>query len=490
MTMRTHRKKWLCVAYAFPPINRSGTHRTAAFVRHLTKMGWDAEVLTVEPRGEPVDFALLEHIPPTTRVHRTRWVELVEFAKGARGPSKSKAVGTDPTNEPVSRVAQRSWRDWGSRLLKTPDSRLGWVPFGVARGVQCIRRSRPDILYSTSPYASAHLIAWTLHHIFRIPWVADFRDPWISNPYATTDYLSLNRWNGCLERLVVQSASTIVCNTGTLRGSLCRRYPNVEAKCVVIPNGVDLDLFATIPTKRTSPRDEFQLLHAGQFYGPRRPHELFEALRSARERLAMGGLRPHLTLLGGETHDGTSLRTLAEHAGVGEAVSIVGQRSHAETLALLQEADALVMVGSSGAGAELQVPNKLYEYMGARRPILAAMPADSPALRMLVDAAAPSVTCDPASASAIADAIVQIARGEYNHPPEPWRGVDRFDRVRRAAALCGVFDSLTGKGQGSLLGSATATTNHVGHRDSFAARARWSSPDHDRTAPAFRPAGS
>lgn len=488
--MQTRRNKWLCVAYAFPPINRSGTHRTAAFVRHLARMGWDAEVITVEPRGEPVDAALAEQIPPTTKVHRTRWVDLVEVAKGSPGGSNRRDVGADSMRTSNARPAHRSWRDWCSRILKTPDSRLGWAPFGVARGVECIRRSRPDVLYSTSPYASAHLIAWTLHQLFRILWVADFRDPWVSNPYATTDYRSVKRWNAWLERLVVQSASTIICNTATLRDSLCERYPSLDAKCVVIPNGVDIDLFSATRAEAAAPRSEFQLLHAGQFYGPRRPHELFEALRSARDRLAAAGAAVHLTLLGSKVYDGTLLQTLAERAGVGDAVSIVGQHTHAETLALLQKSDALVMVGSSGAGAELQVPNKLYEYMGARRPILAAMPADSPAVQMLVDAAAPSVTCDPASPSAIADAIVRIVGGSYERPLSPWSGLDRFNRAHRAAELCDVFRSLTRKTQRNLLGSVTATTDRVGHRDSCVARARWSSPGHDRTEPAFRPAAS
>ena len=488
--MQTRRKKWLCVAYAFPPINRSGTHRTAAFVRHLARMGWDAEVITVEPRGEPIDMALAKQIPPITKVHCTRWVDLVEIAKRSPGGSNTRNVVADSVKASNPRSAHRSWRDWCSRLLKTPDSRLGWIPFGVAKGIQSIRRSRPDVLYSTSPYASAHLIAWTVHRMFRIPWVADFRDPWIANPYATANHPSLQRWNAGLERLVIRTASRVVCNTTTLRDSLCRRYPNVSAQCVVIPNGVDLDLFSeTAPVKRSS-QDPFQLLHAGQFYGPRRPHELFEALRFACDQLSRGGIRPRLTLLGSDSYDGTPLLALAEKAGVADAVSIGGLRSHDQTLASLRAADALVLLGSSGAGSQLQVPNKLYEYMGAKRPILAVMPADSPALRMLADAKAEAVICDPSSAPDIADGMVRLALGHHDRPINPWSGVERFDRAHRAAELCDLFNSLNRNGRESTVKPATASTNHVGRMGSFAARARWSSPVHDRKAPVSHPAES
>ncbi len=67
------RRHWLCIAYAFPPINRSGTHRTLGFVRHLDALGWDSTVLTVEPDGEPCDLELLSRVPSSTTILRAAW---------------------------------------------------------------------------------------------------------------------------------------------------------------------------------------------------------------------------------------------------------------------------------------------------------------------------------------------------------------------------------------------------------------------------------
>ena len=75
------RRHWLCVAYAFPPINRSGTFRTLGFVKHLHKLGWDATVLTVPPGDEPVDNALLTQVPPSTEVIRVPWTDLIARVK-------------------------------------------------------------------------------------------------------------------------------------------------------------------------------------------------------------------------------------------------------------------------------------------------------------------------------------------------------------------------------------------------------------------------
>ena len=75
------RRRWLCVAYAFPPINRSGTHRTLGFVRHLDRLGWDATVLTVKPRGEALDASLARDVPRSTRVIPVECVDLIGKAK-------------------------------------------------------------------------------------------------------------------------------------------------------------------------------------------------------------------------------------------------------------------------------------------------------------------------------------------------------------------------------------------------------------------------
>jgi len=441
-------RRWLCVAYAFPPINRSGTHRTAAFVRHLARQGWDADVITVQPEGESVDPELLATVPEATWVRRTRCVDLVAAAKrpfgiqfSSKNPKLRPATGAEPVGH-----ERLGLHGWCSRLLQTPDSRLGWVPSAVAAGTRRIRANRPDALYSTSPYASAHLIALMLHRLHRIPWVADFRDPWVGNPYAEAASCGLTQWNALLERAVVRAASAVVCNTRTLRESTIRRHPVAEEKCHTIPNGVDLDLFVDRAEVRTAPQDTFTLLHAGQFYGPRTPTVLFEALRRAAKRLP-ASRKIQLALLGSELYEGRPLQELAASAGAGDYAKVLGKRTHGQALAYLVGADALVVMGSSGPGAELQVPNKLFEYLGARKPILAVVPANSPTIDILRQSRAEAVVCDPADADSLASAIVNLACGTYDCPAEPWSGVARFDRAHRATELRALFESLVLRSQ-------------------------------------------
>ncbi|MCH9058622.1 MAG: hypothetical protein IIB55_08345, partial [Planctomycetes bacterium] len=176
-TSPDHRSNWLCIAYAFPPINRSGAHRTLGFGTHLDVLGFDATVLTVTPKGEPIDRTRLDRVPATTRVLRTPWWDIIPAIKRAWRPEflwrsrssfkkNTRRNATTPRRKSLETSGvfeiephRRSLEDWLTRLLITPDSRIGWLMPGVARGLREIKRRRPRVIYSTSPCMTAHLIA-------------------------------------------------------------------------------------------------------------------------------------------------------------------------------------------------------------------------------------------------------------------------------------------------------------------------------------------
>lgn len=448
-------KHWLCVAYAFPPINRSGTHRTAGFVKHLARLGWDATVLTVEPGREPIDESLSDEVPASTTVIRTPWIDITEQIKGivdcrlstvdwsSRIHRKSRGNRHSTSHNPQSTIRNRSGRlsDWTSHLLQTPDSRIGWIGPAVRAGLRAIRHRRPDVIYSTSPYMSAHLIALVLSRWARLPWVADFRDPWRGNPFRELSFSSLERWDAMLEWIVLRSAAHIVCSTPTMTEELRRRRPFVADKCTTILNGFDVPSGGVdnIKPTRIAPPDHFVLTHCGQFYGPRSPGVWFAALRRALDRTPALAGRVHVVLTGPETYNGRSLSDWASQAGVRDCVRVIGQKSHAEALSYLAGSDALILAGSAGEGAELQVPNKLFEYLAFCKPIIATCARTSPIRSILRDAGAEALVCEPDDERALTDAIVQLAIRRHVNAKNAWGGVSRFDRSHRAQELAQVF---------------------------------------------------
>ncbi len=512
------RRSWLCIAYAFPPINRSGTHRTLGFVRHLSDLGWDATVLTADPNGEPLDIDLLTQVAATTTVFRVPWVDLIRRVERLSRPFRRLRAqgGRKDLGGPCTYTSAFALRSWVSHLLKTPDSRVGWILPAVRRGLECMRRKRPDVLYSTSPYMSAHLIALALHRLTRIPWVADFRDPWVENPYRSIPHGSVALWDAFLERTVLQSAACIVCNTPTQAQRLQDRMPSTAQKCRTIPNGIDFDAFRGLEPKRNGATTDFVMVHCGQFYGSRGPAPLLSALRDVNDRRQVRAPLMQLNLIGPPQYEGKSLASLAEEMGVGTFVRVLGAVSHRESLAHMLGADALVLIGGAGRGAELQVPNKLFEYLGARKPILAAIAADNPCRQILKHSGAPAIVCDPQDATALADALVSLADPRAPNATDARLTLMPWDRRKRAEELAAIFEDLCRRRRPSRpsvwrFASANAprsvavyprrsstqtpqtlpdATDHEGERDWSGVPGRSSSADHVPTRPASHPVGS
>jgi len=307
-----------------------------------------------------------------------------------------------------------------------------------------------DVLWSTYMPGLTHHVASRLVRAHEVPWVADFRDPWRDNPFRELGYASLERWDAWLERVVLARAAHVVCNTPTMTDHLCRRLPFVADKCTTILNGFDAESFDGIEPTRIAPCEDFVLTHCGQFYGSRSPNVWFAALKRLAQRSPKPVRRVHLVLIGPETFDGHPLRELAA-AGVADRVRILGAKTHRETLSYMAGSDALILAGSTGIGSELQVPNKLFEYLAMRKPIIAALSQGNPGISVLKQARAVAHVCPPSDDVGIATAVEKFAAGLYPEVEDPWTGVEQFERSHRAEELAAVFERVKENGIRLLL---------------------------------------
>jgi glycosyltransferase involved in cell wall biosynthesis len=167
----------------------------------------------------------------------------------------------------------------------------------------------------------------------------------------------------------------------------------------------------------------------------------------------------HLALIGPASYRGRSLSDWAAQAGVQDHVHVLGAKSHEETLRYMVGSDALILAASSGAGAELQIPNKLFEYLAARRPIIATCSTDSPIRAILNVAHAEARICTPEDERGITDAILHLATHRRPDMADAWSGVSRFERAHRAEELLEVFRKVSRRGTNTsqrVLKSATA----------------------------------
>jgi glycosyltransferase involved in cell wall biosynthesis len=245
-------KRVLLVSYYFPPLAGSGVFRPLRLAKCLPGAGWHVSVITVSANARVLrDETLSSEVPAETRVERTFSLEprnvLLALGKVS-----------------LKGLARRS-QPW----LRVPDDQRGWVPFAVRGAMRVLESAAHDVVVSTSGPTSAHLVAREVHRRSGIPWVADFRDEWTTNPYLRYPSAWHLRLNRRLERAVLSEADRVVCVSTPWLDNLRALVPQEpESKFRVRPNGYDADHFPELPVGRA---DRFRIVYTGTFYGHRTP---------------------------------------------------------------------------------------------------------------------------------------------------------------------------------------------------------------------------
>lgn len=347
-------RRLLTVAYHFPPDNSStGVMRTLKFVTYLKKHGWVSDVISVPDSLYPYrDEALAAQIPPHVAVHRVWAADASRlFSVAGRFPS----------------------------ALGVPDRYWTWIPPAIRKAAELHRDQPFDALYTTYPIGSAHLIGWRLKRALGLPWIADFRDPWVEDSLSPLRH----RVESWMERRVVRNADRVILNTPAMLRHTLQRYPQEPAdKFMVIPNGYDEADFANLVPRRVEGR--FHIVYAGGLSaGSRNPSPLLAGVRHAIDQGWLSASATRITFLGGGPFAARPVfRAMVEGYGLQENVVTIAERiPHAEALAIMGGADALVVlaepVGEDPAHkAERhwslqQVPAKTYEYLRLGVPVLA-----------------------------------------------------------------------------------------------------------------------
>lgn len=249
------------------------------------------------------------------------------------------------------------------------------MPWAVAAGRAAFRSDPYDLIYSTSPHATAHLIAWRLAAYTRKPWVTDFRDPWHEDePEPGAPDGRVYRWaNKSLESKVIRACHRVVASTTQLRDLLQTRYAaEPKQKMVAILNGYDEADFASIPACDPGSRDILVMLHAGSINADfRDPRPLFAALRKSADdgEIDIGKIR--LRFIGpGRYAQSDEIRQCVRELKLEGVVEFLPRVSYDESIRELSRAGVLLLLQASPDTASL-VPAKLYEYLRTFRPVLA-----------------------------------------------------------------------------------------------------------------------
>jgi glycosyltransferase involved in cell wall biosynthesis len=454
-------RRALVITTNFPPDAAVGTMRTLRLVRYLAQAEWDIDVVTIAPetlrRGTVLDPALLDRVPPAVYVATPgAWRPLERLAAALKSGRRAQPTASDASSPAqrslsASAAARRTPLAAVRAALALPDREISWFLPAVAAGWRRARRHRPDVIYSSGPPFTAHLVGAVLASLLRRPWLVDFRDPWARAPWRDDRFAFEKRAWAVMERAVVRRADAAVFATETNRRDFAAQYgPQRAAGFHTVANGCDVTDFAGLMPSSRMAGDPFVLLHAGSLYGARNPAALLRAVRGLINR---GALQPHrfrMTFVGRVGVPG--LQDTVRRLKLDDVVEFVSHLPRREALQAMRNASALLIVQPV---TTVSIPAKLYEYMAAGRPVLAlAEPRGETAELVRASRAGLAVASD--DEDAIARALVTLTRGEL----EPFSPVNPsvYDGAARARQLGDLLTRLASVPAGAALTAADSLT--------------------------------
>jgi glycosyltransferase involved in cell wall biosynthesis len=406
--------KVLIVALYFPPAGGAGVQRPLKLAAHLPELGVETHVLAPDdPKWLHADETL--ELPPKAIVHRAR-----NLGPAARRPAEELYGRTG-----LERLALQA--KLTARALLVPDASVLWNATAVPAAIRLVRRHAIDVVLTTSPPGSVHFVGAAAKRAAGARWVADLRDSLVSFAHRRREI----RGEGALARLVAREADAIVAVSSEIARETAALAPS--GRLEVIENGADFDEFAGLSY---TPGERFRITHAGSFFGRRDPRPFLDALaRSPTDVVArfVGDFR-------------SADRDYAERIGVGDRVELLPFVPRREALALQRDSEALLLLipDADGRGRAV-LSGKVFEYLAAQRPILAAVPPDGAAAALVRETGAGMVVRPDdveAQAVALADLHGRWRAGRLDGTPLTPEARARISRRARVEELAGLLAEL------------------------------------------------
>lgn len=342
------KRRVLLIAYYFPPLGGIGSLRVTGHATYLPEFGWESVVLAPRTGAYHRDDAVRF---PEDRVIRTGSLELSRVGKRVLG------TGGDDVQPAEVRGLRRAMRSAARTGLYFPDAQVGWTPFAVRTGRRALRQQSVDAIFSSSFPITAHVIARRLARRAKLPWVAEFRDPWseMLPPGRNRDRAAR------LERRLARDATAIVMTSPSWAAHHAELW---ERPVDVVPNGHDLD---TRPPPK--PSAGFVLGYLGTYY-PLTQSSL-SGVWDAIERLdEQGGPRVTAIRFVGDPH-ATLIAELRER-GLEHRVETTGFVPNSEAIEHMRSCSVALLAGPRDANGILRghVAGKTWEYLATGAPIL------------------------------------------------------------------------------------------------------------------------
>jgi len=413
--------KALLVSFYFPPAGGGGVQRPLKLAQYLPGLGIETHVLAPDdPQWIHRDDAL--RVPTQAWVHRARYL----------GPTGRKPAEELHGKQGLERLGTQA-RLFGRRVL-VPDENVSWNLTAIPAAIRIVRNYDIDVVITTSPPNSIHLVGAAVKRATGARWVADLRDSVVAHAHRRSESAAVRakeKVDAGIAKLVARSADAVVGVADFISDEVRALEP--RGTVLTIPNGSDFDDFEGLAY---TPGDRLRITHTGSFFGKRDPRPFLQALHDS-------GVDAVARFLGDFR---SADREWAETLGLGDRLELIPYAPRATSLALQRDSDALLLlIPEAGGRGKGVLSGKVFEYLASCRPVLAAVPPDGAAAELVREIGA-GVVAAPDDVDALRDALVGLdARFRNGGLPDvelsdAWR--QRLARETRVEEMADLLRSL------------------------------------------------
>lgn len=363
----------LIITYQFPPMGGTSVQRVSSLVKYLPNYGISPIVLTVNKGDDQLDIDLHNQILQNTNVYRSACFDpniILRIITHGDTKRKYREITEHYSQRQKSRLAKVA--DFFNRMI-IPDVKIFWFPFAFKKAKSIFSSHKIDLVFSTSPRQTTHLIAYIISKKYNVPMIADFRDPWTQGKLGITRPFPFKNIDLLLERTILQHSRNVISVTEEIKKDFVRRYPTVNKdKFIVVTNGFDSEEFHAVKPHQYQ---YYTILYAGKNYeGQGNITSFLDKLNIIRQKHDLD-IRFHYI---GSDHAAIAAHKRARNLNFVEVTPFM---SHHRVIGHMRGASALYLCQHGERIPPLT--GKLFEYIGAQKPIIAMTKRNSEMAQIL-----------------------------------------------------------------------------------------------------------
>ncbi len=369
-------KRLLYISCYYPPTATMGAYRAQRMVRDLRGHGWESLVVAgrttadMSSDGRLEDYSLacihVDFVDPYLPIHKLRSFFAAHTKNSDAPVSAAGKINDFSWRALILRYLKQAPRQfWFVSMNRMPDRFLPFVPGAISAALKLVEKHGADAVLASIGPASDAIVGAIVAKRLGLPLVIDYRDHWSLNP-ADPRWPLVHQLDQSIEKLVVRHADRFT----TVSRPIAEELEALHGiKTAVLPNSYDGG--RSLAPWRFSDGGPL-ILHTGMLYnGRRNPQAFLEGLAEFRRRHGCG----QALFIGSDAR--AVVESRATRLGLGDSVKCMAAMRHDEALAWQEKADVLLMVEEISPAVRGVMTGKIFEYIGAQRPILAMIPADS-----------------------------------------------------------------------------------------------------------------